>query len=88
MLIRLPEVLRLTGLSRTSVYELEGGGLFPSRVPIGPRAVAWPRDAVVQWCEAKIRAARENAAELARSRSAQARRMIACRHHKRTAAST
>ena len=33
-LIRLPELRRLTGLSRTCIYRLEREGRFVARVPI------------------------------------------------------
>jgi prophage regulatory protein len=48
-LIRLPEVLRLTGLSKRTIYRLEGAGRFPSRRHLGPRAVGWPESAVNSW---------------------------------------
>lgn len=54
-LIRLPEVLKLTGLSRMSVYRLMKAGDFPSsRKLMGPgrRApVAWSLNEVQAWIE-------------------------------------
>jgi prophage regulatory protein len=50
-LIRLPEVRRLTGLSRTSIYRLEREGRFVARVRIGDRAIAWRLAEVVAWIE-------------------------------------
>jgi prophage regulatory protein len=46
---RLPEVERISGLSRSSIYRLEGLGQFPKRVRLGQRAVAWPRKAIDEW---------------------------------------
>ncbi len=40
-LIRLPQVLAVTGLSRTSLHRQEAAGVFPRRRKIGARAVAW-----------------------------------------------
>ena len=40
-LIRYPEVGRLTGLSRTSVWRQEKAGKFPRRRRLGPNSVAW-----------------------------------------------
>ena len=37
VMLRLPQVLRITGLCRTMVYELEAAGRFPRRVKIGER---------------------------------------------------
>jgi prophage regulatory protein len=52
-LIRLPEVRRLTGLSRTSIYRLEREGRFVARVRIGDRAIAWRLAEVVAWNEGR-----------------------------------
>lgn len=52
-LIRLPEVRRLTGLSKSSIYRLEREGLFVSRVRLSTRATAWPLNAVLSWIEAR-----------------------------------
>ena len=50
-LIRLPEVRRLTGLSRSSIYRMEREGRFVARVRIGDRAIAWRFAEVVEWIE-------------------------------------
>ena len=42
-LIRRPEVLRITGMTRYMVDLLEENGAFPKRVKIGQRAVFWPK---------------------------------------------
>jgi prophage regulatory protein len=52
-LIRLPEVRRLTGLSRSSIYRLEREGRFVARVRIGDRAIAWRLAEVVAWVEGR-----------------------------------
>ena len=50
-LIRLPELLALVGLCRSTIYRLEAAGLFPLRRKIGPRAVGWPKREVREWME-------------------------------------
>ena len=45
-ILRLQEVIRLTGLSRSSIHRLEASGLFPKRRLIGRRAVGWVSDDV------------------------------------------
>ena len=40
-LLRLPEVMRVTGLSRSTIDRLTRGGLFPRPRQIAPRAVGW-----------------------------------------------
>ncbi len=52
-LIRRPEVQRLTGLSRSSLYEMIAAGKFPAPVRIGPRAVAWRESEIHKWIEAR-----------------------------------
>lgn len=49
VMLRLPQVMRITGLCRTMVYELEAAGRFPRRVKIGERAVAWVQAEVDAW---------------------------------------
>lgn len=48
-LIRLPDVIRLTGKKRSSIYDDIKRGLFPNRVMIGLRAVAWRLSEVEAW---------------------------------------
>lgn len=50
-LLRLPEVMRLTGLSRTTIYRLMKMNRFPDRVLIGARAVAWRETDILAWLE-------------------------------------
>lgn len=48
-LLRLPEVERLTGLCRSTIYDQMRKGIFPSSVKTGQRAAAWPESAVQAW---------------------------------------
>jgi prophage regulatory protein len=48
-LIRQPELLRLTGLSKRTISRLEGAGRSPSRRQLGLRAVGWAESAVNAW---------------------------------------
>lgn len=52
-LLRLPDVQKLTGLSRSSVYRLEATGDFPRRVGLSERAVAWRENELLDWIEAR-----------------------------------
>ncbi len=47
--LRLPEVLKLTGLSRATLWRLERRGLFPLRVQLAENAVGWPEAALRAW---------------------------------------
>lgn len=53
-LIRLPELIRLIGLSKASIYRLEKvDQTFPQRIQIGLRAVAWRSSEVAHWVETR-----------------------------------
>jgi prophage regulatory protein len=45
-LLRLPEVMRHSGYSRSMLYSLISQGLYPKPIKIGERAVAWPSQEV------------------------------------------
>ena len=55
-LLRLPDVQQLTGLSRSSIYRLEGEGAFPQRVRLSERATAWKLDELTAWIDSRPRA--------------------------------
>ena len=49
-LLRLPEVLRITGLSRYTIYRMMAKGQFPAQVSTtGLRAVGWRRKDILKW---------------------------------------
>ena len=47
--MRLPEVLSLVGLSRSSLYESIKRGDFPASVSLGGKSVAWLSSEVGTW---------------------------------------
>ncbi len=47
--LRRPEVLKLTGLGRTTVYRLVRAGQFPKSFLLTPRVAVWSEDEVLQW---------------------------------------
>lgn len=55
VLIRRRELRRRVPYSDVHIWRLERTGLFPSRVQLGPRSVAWYEDEVTEWCEKRIR---------------------------------
>ncbi len=55
-LIRLPEVVRLTGLSKPSIYRLVKENQFPKQVKLSSRAVAWRMTDISTWIESRIAA--------------------------------
>ncbi|MBA8883755.1 helix-turn-helix transcriptional regulator [Dokdonella fugitiva] len=56
VLLRLPDVERMTGIKRSMIYRLEGEGRFPRRVKIGEHASAWVASEVWAWIATRIAA--------------------------------
>jgi predicted DNA-binding transcriptional regulator AlpA len=48
-ILRFPSVRQATGLSRTTIWRLEGAGDFPTRRKIAASAVGWLRSEVEAW---------------------------------------
>jgi len=51
-ILRLPEVVKFTGLSRTGIYRRVAAGAFPRPVALGPRAVGWRESDIIEWIDA------------------------------------
>ena len=47
--LRRPAVEAITGLSRSTIYDLMAKGDFPRPVKLTAKAVAWPESAIVEW---------------------------------------
>ncbi|OJH81918.1 helix-turn-helix transcriptional regulator [Serratia marcescens] len=62
-LIRLPEVIKRTGISKTTIYELINEKRFPSQVKIGTRAVAFIESEIDEWFVNLINTSRNKLAE-------------------------
>ena len=52
-IIRLPEVIAKTGLSRSTIYFQISKGNFPKGVPIGDHARGWLNHEIDAWIEAR-----------------------------------
>ena len=48
-ILRLPALLMLTGLSRSSIYAAIKRKEFPAPVSLGPRAVGWRESDIDNW---------------------------------------
>ncbi len=57
-LLRLPDVCRICGLSRSEIYRRISKRMFPRSVPLGKRIRAWDSDEIRRYIEERI-AARE-----------------------------
>lgn len=53
-LLRLPDVLNATGLSRSSLYRKLDDGSFPTSIRISQRSVAWCEEEVQRWIEERM----------------------------------
>lgn len=52
--LRLPQVCRVTGLCRSSIYQMEAEKRFPRRIKIGSRSVGWIESEVQGWLRQRI----------------------------------
>ena len=57
--LRLPEVCEITGLCRSSIYQMEAERRFPKRVKIGTRSVGWIESEVQTWLCQRIENSRK-----------------------------
>lgn len=57
VLLRLPSVCALVGLSKSQIYRLIKAGEFPAAIQLGANSVAWPAERVNAWIAEKINAA-------------------------------
>lgn len=57
-LLRRPEVQTLTGLSKSTMYQMIADGEFPKQIQIGKRSVFWVEGHITQWIEEKIAVSR------------------------------
>jgi prophage regulatory protein len=56
--LRLPTVMRMTGLGRSTIYRMIAAQRFPGPVQLGMRAVAWRRSDLEQWSASRPTAGR------------------------------
>lgn len=52
--LRLPEVMHLCGLSRSTIYDLISRNAFPQQVSLGGKNVAWLHSEIAAWMTARI----------------------------------
>ena len=54
--IRLPEVIHVCGLSRSTIYDLISRDAFPAQISLGGKNVAWAASEVNAWMNERIAA--------------------------------
>ena len=52
-IIRIKDVIELTGISRTTLWRLEGKGDFPRRLPLSAGSVGWRYSEIEQWVQSR-----------------------------------
>jgi prophage regulatory protein len=52
--LRLPAVMQITGLCRSTIYDRIDEGSFPRPVSPGKLAVGWLEGEIQDWCKARI----------------------------------
>ncbi len=53
-IIRLPEVIKTTGLARSTIYKGIADGNFPTQIHLGSKSVGWLQSEILQWIDARI----------------------------------
>jgi prophage regulatory protein len=56
ILLRLPMVMRITGLARSTIYKLISQNQFPVPIKLSKRAVAWLQPEIERWVSSRVRA--------------------------------
>ena len=59
-LLKLPEVIEITRLSKPTIYRLLAEADFPRPIRIGVRAVRWRSEEILVWIDGRARATAEN----------------------------
>jgi prophage regulatory protein len=55
-IIKLPSVINITGISRTSIYNRIEEGTFPKQINLGERSVGWVKSEILEWINVRIQA--------------------------------
>lgn len=53
-IMRMAELVKITGFSRASIYNFMAAGTFPKSKKLGLRAVGWSSHEVQKWIDARI----------------------------------
>lgn len=57
-ILRLPQAIKRTGLSRSSIYLAINAGTFPKPIKLGERSVGFLESEINQWIEQRIEESR------------------------------
>ena len=54
-ILRLPDVMKNTGLAKSTIYKMVARRQFPTSIALGVKAVGWLESDVQAWIEQKIK---------------------------------
>ena len=57
-ILRLPDVKKKIGRSRSGIYLMISQGIFPKPIALGPRSVGWLESDIDDWINERINATR------------------------------
>ncbi len=55
-MIRINEVMKRVGISKSTIYSFISNGTFPKSIKLGARSVAWQRGVIEEWVLNKVNA--------------------------------
>lgn len=59
-IIRLPEVVKSTGLARSTIYKKISAKEFPIPIMLGVKSVGWLESDIQKWIEGRIQSSQNN----------------------------
>jgi prophage regulatory protein len=60
--IKLPGVVKTTGLSKSTIYKLISEGKFPKNIPLTGKSTGWIDEEIQSWIDERIAASRNGEA--------------------------
>ena len=54
MILRLPEVVKSTGLARSTIYKKMSANEFPKPISLGVKSVGWLESDIQNWIQERI----------------------------------
>ncbi len=52
-MLRMPEVMARTGLSRTTLWRRMRAGTFPAATSLGENSIGWPESVITEWLSSR-----------------------------------
>ena len=53
-ILRMPEVMKNTGLARSTIYKMIAEEIFPNQICLGKKSVGWLESDIQNWIQEKI----------------------------------